>query len=519
MHNAKHTAEGQHRRQHPAAELLLLRPAPGQPLVQDQPAQAKCQHSQVLLGVLHHTQAPAVLPFAHRHQGKRQGGEHGPGDRSGGALQVGVGVLPGVDGHGRHDQQGHIVPPGIVAGIEGIKGAVQDRHQGKDSAHRYDPLTAVPPPGPPVGHYARQTAQGQIGGHAGPLDGALRPDRDDIGGIRGQDPADQDGQVLLHRRISQKAPPGGNVRGARILQQGQKGRPYQQAAHSHSQQTFKSQGAKQAPGQFDLPGGQFADKVDDEEHHLPHKKEIVVEQVERHKESEQAPPAVVDALVQGPQHPGEQGYHVNEVVEKDVVDAKPRKGVQAGRQDCIVQVFHIAAHIQVGAAPRHGKLEHQQRAHQIGQPALGKQGGQPEKGRPVQIERIGVHDAAAQVGSPREGIGRQAVAVDRGQPVGIAHPLHKAVHIPVKADLLAVEIPGIMEKPAVDDLERQKDQSRREGAQPHRQPKAIPFPPQLRPPGQIHCIHHILFSPPNRLVCILAAQTRRPGETPFSDTP
>ena len=273
------------------------------------------------------------------------------------------------------------------------------------------------------------------------------------------------------------------------MQQGQKGRPHQQAAQRHPQQALPGQGAEQPPGQPDLPGGDLAGKVDDEEHHLPHKEEIVVQQVDGHKKGEQPPAAAVDALIQGPQHPGEQGHHVDEVVEKDVVDPKPRKGIQAGRQHGVVEVFHVAAHIQVGAAPCHRKLEHQQRAHQVGHPALGEQGGQPEKGRPVQVERIGVHHPAAQVGGPGEGVGGQALAARAGQAVGVALPFDKAVHIPVEADLLAVEIPGIVEKTAVDDLEGQKDQSRRQGAQAHRQPKAVPFLPQPRPPGQICHVH------------------------------
>ena len=45
--------------------------------------------------------------------------------------------------------------------------------------------------------------------------------------------------------------------------------------------------------------------------------------------------------------------------------------------------------------------------------------------------------------------------------------LDEAVHIAVKADLLAVEIAGVVEKTAVDEIERQKEQRRRQGAQAH----------------------------------------------------
>ena len=59
--------------------------------------------------------------------------------------------------------------------------------------------------------------------------------------------------------------------------------------------------------------------------------------------------------------------------------------------------------------------------------------------------------------------------------VRVAGTLDKAVHIAVKADLLAVEIACIVEKAAVDDIKRQKEQGRREGAQAHRQPEFILF--------------------------------------------
>ena len=59
--------------------------------------------------------------------------------------------------------------------------------------------------------------------------------------------------------------------------------------------------------------------------------------------------------------------------------------------------------------------------------------------------------------------------------VRVACALDKAVHIAVKADLLAVEIAGIVEKAAVQNVERQEEQRRRQGAQAHCQPEFILF--------------------------------------------
>ena len=82
---------------------------------------------------------------------------------------------------GAEDEHRHIVPARIVAGIEGIERADQDGHQRKYHADGNDPLFAVALPGTPVGHHTGQTAQGQIGRHACPLDDALRPDGGDVG--------------------------------------------------------------------------------------------------------------------------------------------------------------------------------------------------------------------------------------------------------------------------------------------------------------------------------------------------
>ena len=73
--------------------------------------------------------------------------------------------------------------------------------------------------------------------------------------------------------------------------------------------------------------------------------------------------------------------------------------------------------------------------------------------------------------------------------VRVAQPLDKAVHIPVKADLLAVEIAGIVEKAAVQNVERQEEQRRRQGAQPHCQPEAVTLTPRQAETARSERIH------------------------------
>ena len=153
----------------------------------------------------------------------------------------------------------------------------------------------------------------------------------------------------------------------------------------------------------------------------------------------------------------------------------------------------------MGAAPRHCEFQNQQRAHEIGQPALGENQRKPEEGRAVEVEGIGVHHPAAKVGGPGEGVGGQALTVHRDQSVRVARPLEKAVHIPVEGDLLAVKVPRIVEKTAVHQLERQKDQGGTEGAEPHRQPEFVLIRPAVEMPrGQTSAFHGASFLRPAR---------------------
>ena len=473
MDDAEQAAERQHAGQQAACKDPALLPAPADAMVDGQPAQTKGEHCAVLARILQHAQAPLLGGgILHGHQCKGQRGNHHKGNAPGGADEVEAGVLPRAHRHGRKDEHRHVEPPGIVAGIEGIERAVQDGHQRKYHADGNDPLFAVALPGTPVGHHTGQTAQGQIGCHAGPFDDALRPDGGHIGGIRGQHPAQQDGQILLGLGIGQKAPAGGKVDGARVLQYTEDSGPEHHKAQCHAQQALKSQLTKEAGREPELPGGELAGEVDDKEEHLPHKEEVVVEQVHRHPEGEPTVAVLVDGLIQCPEHPGEEGQHIDEVVEEDVVQPPARKGVESRTQHRKIRVFDVAAQVQIRAAARHRELEHQQRHHEVGEPVLREEQGKPEEGGAVQVERIGVHGSAAQVSCPGKGVLHAPVSG------GVACPLEEAVHIAVKADLLAVEIACIVEKAAVQQIERQEDEGGCQGAEPHGEPELVLLLPQ-----------------------------------------
>ena len=275
-------------------------------------------------------------------------------------------ILQRIDGHRGQHQHRHIVPAGIIAGVEGVERTVQNGNQREHRTGAHDALFAVAVLCLPVGRSTGQAAQRQIGRHTGPLDDALRPDGGEVGRIRRHDPADQDGKVLLHLAVGQKAPSRGKVDGARVLQNGEHRRHQQDAAHGNAQQAFKGQQPELFCSETEVPCAELADEVDGQKYHLTDEEEVVVDKVHRHPERKPAAAVVVKGLVQRPQQIREQRHHIYKVVEEHIVYRKAGEGIQAGSQHGVVDIFDVAAQIQVRTAARHGKLEHQQRYHEVG---------------------------------------------------------------------------------------------------------------------------------------------------------
>ena len=239
------------------------------------------------------------------------------------------------------------------------------------------------------------------------------------------------------------------VDGARVLQKRKPGGQQQQTAARAAERCLPRKGGKAAQADPVPPPCDHTEEIDDEEHRLPGKKEIVVEQVERDPEREAPLFAVDGGVIQRSQQVGKERHNIQKVVEEDVVDAEPRKRIQTAGQHRPAFLPHPAARPEVGTAAGHRHFQAEQRHHRPRHKPRRHRQRQPEKRAAQKIERVGVYKPATQIGSPAEG----AALLDKG--VGVL----------VKVDLLVVKVPCIVEIPAarrrIYDAVRQKQQHRR----------------------------------------------------------
>ena len=193
------------------------------------------------------------------------------------------------------------------------------------------------------------------------------------------------------------------------------------------------------------------EEIDEQEKDLTPEKEIVVEQVQGHQGQKDPSAALMDRLIQGPEHVGEKGRHIQKVVEKDVVHSKAGEPVQHAPHHGHVPVLQIPAHPEVGAAAGQPDLKAEHGGHGVGHQRLGQKQGEPPERRACQIEGVAVQKAAAQVGLPAE---------------GAAPLLYKTVGIVVEGDLLGIEVPCIEEDPFIHDHAGQQKTGCRQKAKP-----------------------------------------------------
>ena len=271
----------------------------------------------------------------------------------------------------------------------------------------------------------------------------------EIGGVRHQKGAVKNSAVLLGFAVEQVTVPGKRVDGARILQKRQPRREQQHTAAGAAQHGLPREKRKLARTDFVPPPCNHAEEIDNQKDGLPGKEEIVIDKIQRHPEGEAALFAIDSGVIQRGQQVGKERHNIQKVVEEDVVDAEPRKRIQAAGQHRPAFLPHPAARPEVGTAAGHRHFQAEQRYHRPRHKPRRHRQRQPEKRAAQKIERVGVYKPAAQIGSPAEG----------------AALLDKSVGVLVKVDLLVVKVPCIVEIPAarrrIYDAVRQKQQHRR----------------------------------------------------------
>ena len=149
-----------------------------------------------------------------------------------------------------------------------------------------------------------------------------------------------------------------------------------------------------------------------------------------------------DQLLKPDEQERKEDDRLMEVVEEDVVDGEPGKGVKQPAEDGIIALLHKPLEVEGAGEGGAGVLEDEQRSHQMGDEGGGEGQGQPEKRASEQVEAVGADKVGAQVGIP--------------VPEEIPGP-HRLVGELIERDLLDVKIPVKEKVPLVPDDEREKD--------------------------------------------------------------
>ena len=315
----------------------------------------------------------------------------------------------------------------------------------------------MPPPDTAEGQSRRNAHHRQVNGQAGPFGDALIEHIGEIGSVRHDEGAVQNSQILLGLAVHQIPVSGKGVNGAGILHQGEGGGNQQYTAHGTAQNRLKGHAAEEAQAQAIPAGNAHADKIDDEEHRLPCKEKVVVEQVQCRPEGKPAAFAVQHRVVQGSQHIRKERRGIQKEKEEDVIQVEAAEGIQHPTDDTPFLAAHPAAHPQIGTAPGHRKFQTEHGHHGERHPPGRDEHGQPEKGGPQAIIGVGIDKPAAQVGGPAE----------------TAALLDEIVGIGVERDHLVVEIARIMKETAGDSIDntmRNKQHGRQRQAKPEHLP-------------------------------------------------
>lgn len=141
----------------------------------------------------------------------------------------------------------------------------------------------------------------QIGRHAGVLDDTVGEDIGQVRRVRREEQRSENGKVLLRPSVNQEAEPAGRVYRAGVAQKEAHRGHQQHAPHGAAQHRLEGKAEKQPHAQAVFTARHLPHEINDKEHGLPCKKEIVVHKVHGQKHRQQGPAVFQHGLVQRPQ--------------------------------------------------------------------------------------------------------------------------------------------------------------------------------------------------------------------------
>ena len=172
MHRAVHKAEAQNPRQQDAAPAALVAGKMPQKSKQNNAQQRHAPDAPEAGGFLGNTKDKIAVLVLVGHQRKGGGAERDQQNQPPRREYLFFRQMRARERICRcsaQNQNGHIVPAGIIAGIQGVERAVQHRHKGADNARLEDVGERVAALGAHKRQPARQPDQRQVGGHTGVL--------------------------------------------------------------------------------------------------------------------------------------------------------------------------------------------------------------------------------------------------------------------------------------------------------------------------------------------------------------
>ena len=167
--------------------------------------------------VVHHSQKEVAVLVLVGNQGKGRCRQRKNGYQTVGPPEVCCLVLQGHGSGTTQNQQGHVIPAGIVTGIECVEQAVQPWHQCTDQTDFQQDRKRMAPALATEGKPACDAHNRQISGHAGPFQNTAVEHIVQIGSIRCQEHAVQDCQILLGISIDQISIASKGINGSGIL--------------------------------------------------------------------------------------------------------------------------------------------------------------------------------------------------------------------------------------------------------------------------------------------------------------